>query len=369
MAYTYGKVSSMYSDWLGPYMKRIELEKEEREYKAPLGERNMQVLTAVLASANMLKKIKNTIEENRLKQVDSEGKKMFEVKPSPTTPVKDFPTFGTKLQAGLRKTKEAVLGPGIQRVNPDLKEFLKKAEKSRLEDAKRLQKENKDIMALGGPVKKYEYGDFIKKVPTLPDIDREMPLDIKALGLVKKGSELTEKVQGLGGEAQSMMGSVETLASDESEPLENIMAVQSLATSKAGKEVGKLGVKGVKAGIKGAKAIAAKFAKKKLGEVGAKKGTELLAKEASKQLGKEAAKLGAKEGSKWASKAAPGVGIGLGAHSIATSDSALGKVGGVFDVAAGLTSFVPGIGTLASGILGGIGTGLSVLGGVTGKRA
>ena len=58
MTYTPGKVSSMYSDWLGPYMKRIELEKEEREYKAPLGERNMQVLSAALLSLNMIKKVR-----------------------------------------------------------------------------------------------------------------------------------------------------------------------------------------------------------------------------------------------------------------------------------------------------------------------
>ena len=64
--YTPGKASQMFNDFLGPYLQEYNRKKELRDYKAPLGERNIGILNAVLASANTIKNINDTMEANKI---------------------------------------------------------------------------------------------------------------------------------------------------------------------------------------------------------------------------------------------------------------------------------------------------------------
>jgi len=55
--YTPGYVASLHRSWLEPFMAEIEKKKEEEEYTAPLGARNMGILNTILAGANTLKAV------------------------------------------------------------------------------------------------------------------------------------------------------------------------------------------------------------------------------------------------------------------------------------------------------------------------
>ena len=249
---------------------------------------------------------------------------------------------------------------------------------------------------ISSKVKKYQdggdidYSELFKKVetPEIKEISKAEAMDIKLSHIAQKGYQAYGDVTGA-------LGSIETLEKSDS-GVDKAAAIYDLAEKgergiralvgtkagqagiKAGTELGKAGVKAVagseigkaigssaigkagKAGIEGAKKVAGKLMKKKAAEELTKQAT----KEAGKAVAKEAVEGGAKS---TLGKLAPGVGIGLGAHQIATAKNPLGKIGGAFDVAAGVTSFLPGVGTVASGILGGIGTGLSMLGGMSEK--
>jgi|15BtaG_2_1085339.scaffolds.fasta_scaffold00062_66 hypothetical protein len=379
--YTPGHVSGMFSDWLKPYMQEYEQKREEREYKAPLGERNVGILNTILAGANTLKSINETLIASKTRKAMKQAEEL-------------------KFKISGFDEKTNYIGSGMS----------KKAYKTLVSQREKLYKEDTvgededEDFSLGGPikkyinggkVKKYQDGDFVgipyEEVNVLGNRQELNPLEFrkpeniidqlkpgkipgintdtsfkgqdiyKSLGVgseqmekvakvtggVRKASDIGKKVYG---EATSALGAAQTLENKDSTAVDKGAAIYSLAEQ---------GERGIRAGVKGAKAIAAKLAKKKAAEE--------LTKTATKEAGKVVAKEGAKAGAKWVGKLAPGVGIGMGAHQIATSDNALGKVGGAFDVAAGVTSIIPGIGTLASGILGGIGTGLSVLGGVTQK--
>ena len=329
-SYTQGHASKLYSDWLKTYMNQYEIDREEREYKAPLGERNIGVLNGVLASANVIKNINDTIEANKLATGEYQVKEgdFFD-----ETSLADLP-LSMQPQAIFEKGKTALFGPGVEPIPETMKN--------------------------GGKVKKYQEGDFINplefrkpesimdqltpvKTPEIKEITKGEALDMKLSPIAQKGQQAYGDVTGA-------LGSIKTLEKSDS-GVDKAVAIYDLAEK---------GERGVRAGIKGAKKIAEKLAKKKAAEEITKAAT----KEAGKAVAKEAVEGGAKS---TLGKLAPGVGIGLGAHQIATAKNPLGKIGGAFDVAAGVTSFLPGLGTVASGILGGIGTGLSILGGVSEK--
>lgn len=344
--YTPGHASGMFSDWLKPYMQDYHRKQDERDYKSPLGERNVGVLNAILASANTFKKINDTIEINKL----ATGK--YQVKTDDffdETSLKDLP-FSMQPQAIFEKGKTALLGPGVEPIPETMKnggrvkQYTNGGSIYDTEELNPLEfRKPESIMDQLKPV----------EIPEIKEISKKEAFKLKGEALDKKLSPVTDVMKSgkkAYGEASSALGSVSTLENKDSSATDKGVAIYNLAEQ---------GERGIRAGVKGVKKIAEKIAKKKAAEE--------LTKATTKEVGKVVAKEGAKSGAKWVGKLAPGVGIATGAHQIATSDNALGKIGGAFDMAAGATAFFPGLGTAASGILGGIGTGLSILGGVTSK--
>ena len=320
--YTPGHASALFSDWLKPYMQEYERKREDREYKAPLGERNMGILNVALGSATFIKKMNDTMEANKL----ATGK--YQVKEGDffdETSLADLP-LSMQPQAIFEKGKTALFGPGVEPIPETMKQ--------------------------GGKVRKYQEGDIINplefrkpesiidqltpvKTPEIKEVTKAEALGMKLDPMAEKGKQVY-------GEAASALGSVQTLDKSKS-GLDKAVAIYDLAEQ---------GERGVRAGIKGAKMIAEKLAKKKVTEELTKK----VAKEGVKKVAEVGTKKIAEEGAKSTlGKLAPGVSIATGAKKFAEADTTAGKISGGLEVIGGFAkTFAPGVGTI-------VGTGLDVL--------
>ena len=367
--YTPGKASSMFSDWLKPYMMEYQRKQEEREYKAPLGERNVGILNAILAGAKTVKGINEALIASKERKKKEHIKRVL----------------------GLRQEefKKLETEEDIYELIPD--EPIKDEDIGQLSEITDIPEFGTPppIKALGGPVRKYEIGGKVKKyqyggIPgeevnvTAPRREGLTSLDIRrqpdtnsmfepvklgavvpsdtsfkgqdlygALGIggkqmesigkvgagIKKVSEVGQEAYG---EASSALSSAQVLGSKETDPFERGVAIYDLAEQ---------GERGVRAGIKGAKAIASKLMKKKA--------TEKVAEEGAKSV------LG---------KLAPGVSVGTGIHKMATADTTAGKISGGLETAGGVADLVPGIGTTIGLGFKGLSAGVDMFAGTKPKK-
>ena len=292
--YTPGKASQMFNDFLGPYLQEYNRKKELRDYKAPLGERNVGILNAVLASANTIKNINDTIEANKIasKQFKPRDADAFDEFNVSDFPVKQRP------EAILRKGKRAILGPGVEPVR-------------QMQDGGLV-----DFLIEQNP--EYFQTQSLSKIKERPTALNKVMNVKSGVGKGKSGID----------DISSIISSAQLLDRSR-DGVEKAAAIYNIAEK-------------LEKGGRGAAAI--------LG----KKATEEVAKKTAKEVGKKAGKT-------FLGKLAPGVGTALGIKKISESRDALGKASGFFDAAGSVASLIPGVGTIAGGVLGGIGTGLEML--------
>ena len=397
--YTPGKASQMFNDFLGPYLQEYNRKKELRDYKAPLGERNIGILNAVLASANTIKNINDTMEANKIasKQFKPRDADAFDEFNVSDFPVKQRP------EAILRKGKRAILGPGVEPIrqmqqggkvkkmslkdmsNEQLKKLAvdgnnnaKKALYKRLRRKEVAKSGLKSAISAMAGMKALEslnkqYGDKKNLNVSGFSIPGLMAGSIGALrGL--RDSKVLEKYQEIEPKGKMNIkeikdfqdgGLVDFLIEQNPEyfQVESLSKIKEKPTALNKVMNVKSGVGKAKSGIDDISSIISSAQLLDKSRDGVEKAAAIynIAEKLEKGGRGAAAILGKKAGKTFLGKLAPGVGTALGIKKISESRDALGKASGFFDAAGSVASLIPGVGTIAGGVLGGIGTGLEML--------